>query len=236
MILLDLMMPEMDGFEVLDALAAHGEWRDIPVIVITAKQLSAAERERLLGQAQKVFAKGTAVGLILRQPSARRFGVDPARRSRREYVRQKDEPRANGEILLVEDNEMNRDMLSRRLTRRGFEVIFAVDGQQGVDLARTQRPDIILMDMSLPVLDGWEATRLVKADDATRSVPVIGLTAHAMSGDRERAIEAGCDDYDTKPVELTASLARSSGFLVRQRVNGRRSKEHGGTATTVRIR
>ena len=105
-------------------------------------------------------------------------------------------------VLLVEDNEMNRDMLSRRLIRRGFQVVFAMDGQQGVDLARSERPDIILMDMSLPVIDGWEATRRVKADDATRSVPVIGLTAHAMAGDREKAIEAGCDDYDTKPVEL----------------------------------
>jgi len=96
-------------------------------------------------------------------------------------------------VLLVEDNEMNRDMLSRRLIRRGFEVVFAVDGKQGVDLARSEKPDIILMDMSLPVMDGWEATRCVKADAATRSVPVIGLTAHAMSGDREKAIEAGCD-------------------------------------------
>jgi two-component system cell cycle response regulator DivK len=116
-------------------------------------------------------------------------------------------------VLLVEDNEMNRDMLSRRLTRRGFEVIFAVDGQQGVDLARTERPDIILMDMSLPVLDGWEATRRVKADDATRSVPVIGLTAHAMSGDREKAIEAGCDDYDTKPVELDRLIGKIERLL-----------------------
>src|ERR1700761_1892306 len=105
-------------------------------------------------------------------------------------------------VLLVEDNEMNRDMLSRRLTRRGFEVVFAVNGNQGVDLARSEKPDIILMDMSLPVMDGWEATRLVKADEATRGVPVLGLTAHAMDGDREKAMEAGCDDYDTKPVEF----------------------------------
>jgi two-component system, cell cycle response regulator DivK len=105
-------------------------------------------------------------------------------------------------VLLVEDNEMNRDMLSRRLTRRGFEVVCAVNGQQGVELARSEAPDIILMDFSLPVMDGWEATRRVKADDATRDVPVIGLTAHAMSGDREKAIAAGCDEYDTKPVEL----------------------------------
>jgi CheY-like chemotaxis protein len=116
-------------------------------------------------------------------------------------------------VLLVEDNEMNRDMLSRRLTRRGFQVVFAVDGKQGVDLARSEKPDIILMDMSLPVMDGWEATRRVKADDATRSVPVIGLTAHAMSGDREKAIEAGCDDYDTKPVELDRLIGKIEKLL-----------------------
>jgi two-component system, cell cycle response regulator DivK len=105
-------------------------------------------------------------------------------------------------VLLVEDNEMNRDMLSRRLVRRGFEVVFAVDGEHGVDLARSEKPDIILMDMSLPVMDGWEATRRVKSDNATRHVPVIALTAHAMSGDQEKALAAGCDDYDTKPVEI----------------------------------
>jgi len=105
-------------------------------------------------------------------------------------------------VLLVEDNELNRDMLSRRLMRRGFDVIFAADGQEGVDLAKSEHPDIILMDMSLPVIDGWEATRRVKADDATRNVPVIGLTAHAMAGDREKAIEVGCDDYDSKPIEF----------------------------------
>ena len=116
-------------------------------------------------------------------------------------------------VLLVEDNEMNRDMLSRRLIRRGFQVVFAMDGQQGVDLARSERPDIILMDMSLPVIDGWEATRRVKADDVTRSVPVIGLTAHAMSGDREKAIEAGCDDYDTKPVELDRLIGKIERLL-----------------------
>ncbi len=116
-------------------------------------------------------------------------------------------------VLLVEDNEMNRDMLSRRLIRRGFEVVFAVDGKQGVDLARSEKPDIILMDMSLPVMDGWEATRCVKSDDATRSVPVIGLTAHAMSGDREKAIEAGCDDYDTKPVEIDRLIGKIERLL-----------------------
>ena len=116
-------------------------------------------------------------------------------------------------VLLVEDNEMNRDMLSRRLIRRGFQVVFAMDGQQGIDLARSERPDIIIMDMSLPVIDGWEATRRLKADDATCSVPVIGLTAHAMSGDREKAIEAGCDDYDTKPVELERLISKIERLL-----------------------
>jgi two-component system cell cycle response regulator DivK len=116
-------------------------------------------------------------------------------------------------VLLVEDNEMNRDMLSRRLIRRGFQVVFAMDGQQGIDLAHSERPDVILMDMSLPIIDGWEASRRLKADDATRSVPVIGLTAHAMSGDREKAIEAGCDDYDTKPVELDRLIGKIERLL-----------------------
>lgn len=105
-------------------------------------------------------------------------------------------------ILLVEDNEMNRDMLSRRLERRGFEIIMAVDGAQGVELARTGNPDLILMDMSLPVMDGWAATRALKKDAITCGLPVIGLTAHAMPGDREKCLEAGCDDYDTKPIDF----------------------------------
>jgi two-component system, cell cycle response regulator DivK len=116
-------------------------------------------------------------------------------------------------VLLVEDNEMNRDMLSRRLTRRGFQVVCAVDGQQGVDLARSENPDIILMDMSLPVLDGWEATRRIKSDGNTRNALVIGLTSHAMTGDREKAIEAGCDDYDTKPVDLDRLLEKIEHLL-----------------------
>jgi two-component system, cell cycle response regulator DivK len=116
-------------------------------------------------------------------------------------------------ILLVEDNEMNRDMLSRRLIRNGHEVSIAVDGQQGVDMALAQLPDLILMDMSLPVIDGWEATRRVRANDATRGIPVIALTAHAMAGDREKAMEAGCDDYDTKPVEITRLLGKITTLL-----------------------
>mgnify|MGYP001813573458 CR=1 FL=1 len=109
-------------------------------------------------------------------------------------------------LLLVEDNEMNRDMLSRRLKKRGFEVQMAFDGKQGVDMARAELPDLILLDMSLPVMDGWEATRILKAEDGTRSIPVVALTAHAMSTDRETAFEAGCDAYETKPIELPRLL------------------------------
>ena len=116
-------------------------------------------------------------------------------------------------ILLVEDNEMNRDMLSRRLIRNGYEVFYAKDGQQGVNMALSERPDLILMDMSLPVLDGWEATRRLKANDATRRIPVIALTAHAMAGDREKAIEVGCDDYDTKPVEISRLVGKITALL-----------------------
>jgi CheY-like chemotaxis protein len=116
-------------------------------------------------------------------------------------------------VLLVEDNEMNRDMLSRRLVRRGYEVVFAVDGQQGINMAASESPDIILMDLSLPVIDGWEATRRVKAQAATRNIPIIGLTAHAMSDDRDKAIDAGCDEYDTKPVELERLIGKIERLL-----------------------
>ena len=116
-------------------------------------------------------------------------------------------------ILLVEDNDMNRDMLSRRLVRNGYEVLLAMDGQQGIDMALSEHPDLILMDMSLPVIDGWEATRRIKANDATRRIPVIALTAHAMAGDREKAMEVGCDDYDTKPVEILRLVGKMAALL-----------------------
>jgi len=123
-------------------------------------------------------------------------------------------------ILLVEDNEMNRDMLSRRLQRRGYEVIIAVDGQRGVAMAQSEAPDVILMDMSLPVIDGWEATRTLKAAAETKHIPVIALTAHAMSTDREKALEAGCDDYDTKPIELSRLLGKIESLLGRGSAKG----------------
>jgi CheY-like chemotaxis protein len=119
-------------------------------------------------------------------------------------------------ILLVEDNEMNRDMLSRRLERREFEVVIAVDGQEGVRMASDESPDLILMDMSLPVLDGWEATRRIRQDDGLRGIPIIALTAHAMSGDREKALEAGCDDYDTKPVDFKRLMGKIQHLLDRE--------------------
>ena len=116
-------------------------------------------------------------------------------------------------ILVVEDNEMNRDMLSRRLVRKKYEVLVAVDGRESVEMARSETPDLILMDMSLPVMDGWEATRQLKASPETQVIPIIALTAHAMSGDREKAMEAGCDDYDTKPVELPRLLGKIEALL-----------------------
>ena len=122
-------------------------------------------------------------------------------------------------VLLVEDNELNRDMLSRRLTRHGFDVVMAVDGRQGVEMATTENPDLILMDMSLPVLDGWGATRQIKADARTRPIPLIALTAHAMAGDREKAMQAGCDDYDTKPIELSRLLEKMGHLLRRSRMH-----------------
>jgi CheY-like chemotaxis protein len=119
-------------------------------------------------------------------------------------------------ILLVEDNEMNRDMLSRRLERRGHQIAIAVNGEEAIAKARAELPEVILMDMSLPVIDGWEATRRIKAAPATRAIPVIALTAHAMSDDREKALAAGCDDYDTKPVDLPRLLDKISGLLARR--------------------
>ena len=116
-------------------------------------------------------------------------------------------------LLLVEDNEMNRDMLSRRLRKKGYEVAIAVDGQAGLEMATSEGPELILMDMSLPIMDGWTATKRIKADDATNKIPVIALTAHAMEGDRIKALEAGCDDYDTKPIDLKRLLSKIEALL-----------------------
>jgi CheY-like chemotaxis protein len=129
-------------------------------------------------------------------------------------------------VLLVEDSEDSRDGLARHLRRKGYETLLAVDGQQGVEVARAEMPDLILMDMSLPVLDGWEATRKLKAAPETRGIPVIALTAHAMAGDREKALEAGCDDYDTKPVEFARLLAKIQALLEKKAPPGP-GEDHG---------
>ena len=122
---------------------------------------------------------------------------------------------SQGKLLVVDDNEMNRDMLSRRLLRKGFEVVIAVDGREGVDKASSESPDLILLDMSLPVMDGWEAAGHLKTNPATREIPVLALTAHAMDGDREKALAAGCDDYDTKPVNFARLLEKISALADR---------------------
>ena len=116
-------------------------------------------------------------------------------------------------VLLVEDNEMNRDILSRRLERKGFDVVFALDGQAAVEMAASEHPDVILMDMSLPIMDGWEATRRIKANDKLQDIPIIALTAHAMSGDREKALQAGCEEYDTKPIDFPRLIEKINVLL-----------------------
>ena len=116
-------------------------------------------------------------------------------------------------ILIVEDNEMNRDMLSRRLERKGFEVVMAEDGAKGVDMSKSENPNLILMDLSLPIMDGWEATSIIKADGSTKDIPIIVLTAHAMAGDREKALEAGADEYDTKPIDFKRLLGKIKDFI-----------------------
>ena len=221
LILLDLMMPEMDGFEFAARVRRNAGWRSIPIVVLTAHDLSSEERRRLNGYVETILQKaGDSREALLHQlrdllddyTAPRALTMPEARRKASDFYLRRFS-KAMPKILLVEDNEMNRDMLSRRLQRKGYQVVLALDGQSGVEMAQTEAPDLVLMDMSLPVLDGWEATRRLKADAATRHIPVIALTAHAMSSDREKALEAGCDDYDTKPVELPRLLAKIEALL-----------------------
>jgi len=205
-VLLDLMMPEMDGFEFVAEFRRHEAWRAIPIVVVTAQGLSRDDRDRLNGYVQKILQKGA---------HSREQLLAEVREL---VVAQRRPPETEGlmaKILLIEDNEMNRDMLSRRLVKRGYEVAMALDGEQGLAMARSEAPALILMDMSLPGIDGWEATRQLKAAPETRSIPVIALTAHAMSGDREKAVAAGCDDFDTKPVDLARLLDKIEALLER---------------------
>ena len=195
-IILDLMMPKMDGFEFLNELRGRPDWQDIPVVVITAKDLTEDDRNRLNGGVERIIQKSDR-DEMLRQLSR----AD-------QQMRQAADHGDRMKILYVEDNDDNVYMLKNRLTRAGFTIIVATDGAQGVAMATSEQPDLILMDLTLPDINGEEATRQIKADPATKRIPVIALTANAMSGDREKAIAAGCDDFDTKPVELQRLLGK----------------------------
>jgi CheY-like chemotaxis protein/anti-sigma regulatory factor (Ser/Thr protein kinase) len=201
-ILLDLMMPELDGFGVVSALREREAWRGIPVVIITAG--SSRPRSTL---AQRLGGAHPGEGDDGPRGAAVRRAAPGGRGHRRA-----EEKRGMTKILLVEDNEMNRDMLSRRLQTKGYEVAMAVDGEEGVAKAQSEAPALILMDMSLPGIDGWEATRRIKATPDTKAIPVIALTAHVTS-DRDQALAAGCDDFDTKPVEFTRMLAKIETLL-----------------------
>ena len=208
MILLDLMMPEMDGFEFVAELRRETRrGATFPIVVVTAKDLTAEDQRRLNGYVERILQKGA---LQPRDPARR--GARAGRRLRR--ARAGAIAVACAKILLVEDNEMNRDMLSRRLAAprlRGRDR--GRRRARACDMAGAEAPDLILMDMSLPVLDGWEATRRLKAAPGHARDPVIALTAHAMAGDREKALAAGCDDYDTKPVDLERLLGKIEALL-----------------------
>ena len=195
-IILDLMMPKMDGFEFLDELRGRPDWQDIPVVVITAKDLTDEDRDRLNGGVERIIQKSDR-DEMLRQLS----------REISKCVKLQDHE-GRMKILYVEDNDDNVYMLKNRLSRAGFTVVVATDGAQGVAMAASERPDLILMDLTLPDIDGEEATRRIKADPATKRIPVIALTANAMTSDREKAIAAGCDDFDTKPVDMPRLLGK----------------------------
>jgi CheY-like chemotaxis protein len=206
LILLDLIMPEMDGFDFLAALRGNPTWQDVPVVVVTARDLSEADRRRLDGAVDRVLQKGALGGAELHQEI-------------REAIRASIEGRTGGEraprqkILYVEDNEDNIVLLKGQLEKRGFDVIIARDGEQGVAMAKSEAPALILMDMRLPVMDGWAATKLLKDAPETRIIPIIGLSAYAMTGDREKALTIGCDDYITKPVDLSQLMTRLDQIL-----------------------
>ena len=208
-ILLDLMMPEMDGFAVVAALQKEAGWRNIPVIVITARDLDA----------------NRPGAVKLRRAIRIGEGDVPARRTGRAYPpacahqsggRQQDGSSIVIKVLYVEDNDDNVYMLKMRLELLGdFEVLAAEDGEKGCEMALSERPDIILMDLEMPVIDGWEATRRLKGNPQTHDIPVIALSAHALAGEREKAIAAGCDEFDTKPIEFERLVATVRRLLAR---------------------
>jgi len=221
---MDMSLPGIDGWEATRLIKGTVGTRAIPIIALTAHAM-ASDREkamqagcddydtkpvdinRLLAKIQKWLSSVPGVAPAVAQAPA----------PLEEEIVTEAPPTSTGpaiaKILIVEDNEMNRDMLSRRLERRNYEVVIAIDGEHGVAIAKSEMPDLILMDMSLPGLDGWEATKLLRAAAETRTIPIIALTAHAMSSDREKALESGCNDYDTKPVEIDRLLAKIEALL-----------------------
>jgi CheY-like chemotaxis protein len=232
-ILLDLLMPKVDGFEFLEALRADESNLDIPVIVVTAKDLTAEDHERLGGAVSRVLEKNalggralvaeirTAVrnGLAQRRDTGEDSGAVAAVSAEQDEARDPaDEAPAPSRpdglrILYVEDNEDNIVLLQGRLLDRGYAVSIARNGREGIATARSERPDLILMDMSLPVMNGWDATRELKGDPATAAIPVIGVSAHAMAGDRDSALAAGCDDYVTKPIDIEELIEKARALV-----------------------
>jgi CheY-like chemotaxis protein len=206
LILLDLMMPEMDGFEFLSLVRENEEWRDLSVVIVTARDLSKEDIGRLNGQVQQVLLKGSVSGTDLLREIQNQLNVSLGDKMTKEA-------QGRGKILYIEDNEDNFVLVKTWLEVRNFEVVAAADGEQGVAAAKKELPTLILMDMAMPVLDGWEATKLLKADPTTRHIPIIGVSAHAMLGDREKAIQAGCDDYLPKPVKLPELMQSIDGVL-----------------------
>ena len=225
LILMDMSLPGLDGWEATRLLKADPDVKKTPIIGLSAHAMSSdrdraiqvgcddydtkpVEINRLLSKIEKWLSTLPSVApAVAASPVAAPPVSEPME------LTEPPEPTASGTVLIVEDNEMNRDMLSRRLERRGYKVVIAIDGEQGVAAAKAEKPDIILMDMSLPGLNGWEATKLIRADAGTQGIPIIALTAHAMSADREQAIAAGCNDFDTKPVEITRLLGKIEAIL-----------------------
>jgi adenylate cyclase len=195
LVLLDLMMPEMDGFEYLSVVRENDAWRDVPIVVVTARDLGKEDIERLNGGVRNVIQKGAIRGTDLIHEIEHQLDLNLGRNM----------PKTTDQrpkILYVEDNEDNAVLVRTWLEVRNFEVIVAVDGKQGIAAAKLEQPDLILMDMAMPILDGWEATMALKNDASTQHIPIVGVSAHAMLGDREKALKAGCDDYLTKPLKL----------------------------------
>jgi len=238
LVIMDLSLPGIDGWEATRLLKADPETAGIRIVALTAHAVS-SDREhaiaagcddydtkpvdlpRLLGKIERLLGITPQGSVIPLPPAQAPAPAAPEPRpspvvSGGQAASSTPAPASRGiKLLIVEDNELNRDMLSRRLRRHGYEIVIALNGEQGVEMAQSELPALILMDMSLPGLDGWEATRLLKAAPDTHSIPIIALTAHAMTSDRDKAMAAGCDDYDTKPVEIKRLLGKIETWLRR---------------------